>query len=134
MPHVSSKLLTTKIRKDIDGQLIKVVAKHTNVVCSELLTSTERIMLAKRLAIILMLDQGLSYYRIHKILAVSVSTIKRLHGAQLSGYFNALRVVHQTKRKREEFLTFLETVLQMGLSPRGRGRWRKLFRDSAKQS
>lgn len=132
MTHISSKPLSPKTRGEINVQLTRIVKKYTTAMLGELLTSTERIMLAKRLAIIFMLEQKQSYYRIHKTLAVSVSTIKRLHDRYMLGHFDLLRDAFQAKRQRDEFLTFLEKVLQMGMSPRGRGRWHKLYRNTSR--
>ena len=79
MPHVSKNKIDvktmTKIKKDLISVIIKPHSKKTIV--EELFTETEYIMLAKRLAIILLITKGVSKYRISKNLKVSISTVLR---------------------------------------------------------
>lgn len=48
----------------------------------ELLTRTEKIMLAKRIGVLFLLKKGLSTYRISKMLGVSSSTVERFQKAK----------------------------------------------------
>ncbi|OGG53546.1 hypothetical protein A3H16_02140 [Candidatus Kaiserbacteria bacterium RIFCSPLOWO2_12_FULL_53_8] len=77
-----------------------------------LLTPTERIMLAKRLAIITMLDRDHSYYRIAQTLNVSVSTIRRLHRRLLAGHFDPLCRVFN---RNLSFVDYVEMFLSAGM-------------------
>lgn len=82
MPHVSHKKLNKKIYKKIGNQFVEFVlelrsSKDTKNFLTNLLTRTERIMLAKRLAVICMLIRGYSFEVIQQILQVSPSTVDR---------------------------------------------------------
>lgn len=77
-----------------------------------LLTPTERIMLAKRLAIITMLERGDSYYSITKLLKVSVSTVSRLDAARQRGNFDPLCRIFS---RNLSFLDYLELFASAGL-------------------
>ena len=81
MPHISKREIDQKTFVDLENYLYSVVANHNTkerkLVFNELLTPTEKIMLAKRLGIILMLERGDSIYKIMKTLGISPSTAKR---------------------------------------------------------
>ncbi|HEY4518663.1 MAG TPA: Trp family transcriptional regulator, partial [Candidatus Paceibacterota bacterium] len=69
MPHLSKQRLQKETYVKINRELGKALEKLVRVnkkeaFMYELLTFTERVMLAKRLAIILMLDRDNSYYEI----------------------------------------------------------------------
>lgn len=76
-----------------------------------ILTHTERIMLAKRLAIITMLDKQHSYYRICETLNVSVSTVRRLNKKLQAGDFDPLCHIFN---RHLSFLDYLELFLAAG--------------------
>ena len=91
MAHVGKETLKPSIRSEIEDQFVLLISQHENgtgskLLC-ELLTETEHLMLAKRLATILMLAEDFSYYRIYVTLGVSVSTSKRLHQQLIGGAF-----------------------------------------------
>ncbi len=95
MPHVSKRLLEKHEYVDIHKQLFKTIALlarsgKTGAVLNELLTKTEKLMLAKRLAIIIMLDKKESPYAIEKILKISPSTSARLSLSYEQGAYNEL--------------------------------------------
>jgi len=69
-------------------------------------------MLAKRLAIITMLDRDHSYYRIAQTLNVSVSTIRRLHRRLLAGHFDPLCRVFN---RNLSFVDYVEMFLSAGM-------------------
>src|SRR3989344_7905171 len=80
MPHVSRKKLKKKVFIKIGEQLADTIAKANSArelrwVFKELITPTECVMLAKRLAIILMLERGYSFDIIQKTLKVTPQTI-----------------------------------------------------------
>jgi Trp operon repressor len=83
MPHISRRKLNKNTQLKIHETLVKTVAKSSsleksNSLIEELLTPTEKIMLAKRLTIIILSMKGYSSYRISKILKVSHATVLRL--------------------------------------------------------
>lgn len=97
---------------------------------SDLLTPTEKVMLAKRLTIAFLLEKGYDYRTIQRIIRVSAPTITsvniaRLHGSE--GYKKLIR-----KMLREEGINmFLEegTLKLLSLSAptkKGGGPWRYL--------
>lgn len=82
MPHVSHKKLNKKIYQKIGDQFIEFVLElkssgDAKSFLTNLLTKTERIMLAKRLAVICMLIRGYSFEAIQQVLQVSPSTVDR---------------------------------------------------------
>ncbi len=127
MAHLSKKELPSETVATIHRQLLSLFSSHNRnvakVVTEEFLTETERLMLAKRLAIVMMLNEEISYYRISRTLAVSTSTIKRLHTELLNENFSATLKLANNKKGRENFWKALETILQAGMPPRGKGRW-----------
>ncbi|MEK7560156.1 MAG: Trp family transcriptional regulator [Patescibacteria group bacterium] len=83
MPHVSRKKLNKNIYQKISDEFIQFVlelksSKEAKNFLSDLLTKTERIMLAKRLAVICMLMRGYSFEAIQRTLEISPSTVDRL--------------------------------------------------------
>ncbi len=126
MSHISKKKLDGSVAKQIYTQLVRVLIKNGSKSLAELLTETEQVMLAKRLAVILMLAENFSYYRINKTLGVSTSTIKRLHTQLLNGDFPALEKLAASKKEREVLWKTLESILRAGMPLQGRGRWQHI--------
>lgn len=101
--------------------------KNTGAVLGNLLTDTEQLMLAKRLAVILMLYEGCSSYRIWKALRMSPSTISRMQQQYDEGDYNDIvRLICKSKAERERFWETIETVLRGGMPSMGKDRWRSL--------
>ena len=80
MTQVSKFKLDRKIQDTLLKNLLTVISKlnkedQAKLFLDDLLTRTEKIVLAKRLAIALMLQSGKSYSEIKEILKVSSSTI-----------------------------------------------------------
>lgn len=83
MPHISSKKLDDKYLKNIYDQLVSVfdtagTSRRSDIFLKELITDTEKIMLAKRLAVICMLYEGVSKTYISEVLLQSPTTINKL--------------------------------------------------------
>lgn len=96
MPHVSKQALTSKTIEDLEHHLINLFeessSKSRKDLMVELLTKTERLMLAKRIAILYMLNSGASIYKISHILKVSPSTIARFkNGVDSKNFAGTLR-------------------------------------------
>lgn len=127
MSHVSKRKLPPEQRRKIVHafmhSLFSTSVHRGKARVFAILTSTERIMLAKRLAIITMLDTNHSYYRICKTLNVSVSTVSRLNKALLHGDFDPLCRIFN---RNLSFLDYLELFLSAGMpaisGPRGQRR------------
>ena len=92
MTHVSKRKIGYQIERQIVDAFMSALFSTSlargKARVRSILTSTERIMLAKRLAIITMLERDQSYYRIEQTLNVSGSTIGRLHKRLVAGDFD----------------------------------------------
>lgn len=139
MAHVSRRQLRRKTLGKVQNTFLGLMAfprekKNAHLFLSDVLTDTERTMIAKRLAVIVMLCKGYSGYKIRAVLKVSPSTTTRLSAALHDGKFPYLerlfnyRRTSPWKREAEDFWDTLYKVLLMGMPPRcGRGRWKFLF-------
>lgn len=116
MSHVSKQKMDPETaRRVVDTLLTSLLssgAARGKARIRALLTPTERIMLAKRLAIITMLERGDSYYGIMKLLRVSVSTVSRLDKTRVRGDFDPLCRLFSRKLS---FLDYLELFASAGL-------------------
>jgi uncharacterized protein YerC len=140
MPHVSKTKLPKNVQDDIFGQLAKYISRakdptHAEAVLSGLLTDTEKLMLAKRLAIIALLHEGNSMYSIANLLAVSPSTVERLYRDKENGQHDFVEDLYTDIGKKHDFLSVIETILSAGLPPiAGKGRWKWLYKNTPKKS
>lgn len=126
MTHVSKYKIPQSVeRKIVEAfmrSLFSTSATRGKARIYSILTSTERIMLAKRLAVILMLDKDESYYRIEQTLNVSRSTVRRLHRRLLAGHFDPLCRIFN---RNLSLLDYLELFLSAGLPSRAGPRHQK---------
>jgi len=138
MPHVSRKKLKKKVFIKIGEQLADTIAKANSArelrwVFKELITPTERVMLAKRLAIILMLERGYSFDIIQKTLKVTPQTIVRFWKiTKQSSHKLVIKEISSNKAKKD-FWQELEKLILLGMPPRGR-QWQLMRRIAAKHS
>lgn len=132
MTHVSKKLLNEGIVETLIEQLFKTISKASDknalkYLGSELFTHTEKIMLAKRLALILLLDKGVPQHVIAEQLNISPSTIAKVSSKIEAGKYRAIRNI--SGKFRGDLLDHIEKFMLMGMPPRtGRGRWGKWHR------
>lgn len=81
MPHLSKKEIPKKVRETLEKQLLSLLkdtgAWDREVIFKELLTDTEKLVLAKRLALISLINRGFSVNRISRVLGISTSTVLR---------------------------------------------------------
>lgn len=89
----------------------------------EFLTSTERTMLAKRLAIIYLINKKYSFANIERILKVSPSTVARFWKANQNNAFLVIQKQIEADRAKKIFWDELEWLVRLGMPPMGRGRW-----------
>ena len=113
MPHISKQLLEKEKFIGIHKQFYKIITElsrsgNSKVVFSELLTKTEKLMLAKRLAIIVMLDKKESIYAIEQTLKVSPSTVARMSLSHENGKYSELL---KEVRKQNSFWTQIEKII-----------------------
>ena len=118
MPHVSSKLLSSTKLAELDKRLFDAFANTSTrtrkQLYGELLTKTERIMLAKRLEMMLLISKGVSTHTISRVLCVSPSTVARFELAVSSGKFK------QTENwlKRQKFSSrILQLLYELAAVP-----------------
>ena len=144
MAQVSRAPLKKEVYEEIVELLVKVVREsqreeEARALLEELLTPTERIMLAKRLGIALMLAKGYSYEEIREVLKVSKPTIGRvslvLNYGEKGGYSRFVKRVMR-EEKVERFLNKVEDVIldAFSVSPsKGGSTWRAIRREVRKK-
>ena len=131
MPHISSKKLNSQLLKKLFGKLLTVLRqaqnkKYLSLVVNELFTSTEKIMLAKRLAIILMLANSTPQHKIVDILKVSPTTVAKTSlGIEIGKYEAILKISKQEKLDMEKLVWNILTVGGIMPPKVGRKYWRK---------
>jgi len=126
MTNISKKRLEPKVLKTINYQFIRTISqldqRSTEIFLEDFLTATERTMLAKRLAILLLLEEDFSPYRIAHLLQVSTSTVRRLHARiSLKKMSPNKKTTSESNKFFKEFRDFLFEGLSM--SPKRRMKW-----------
>ncbi len=98
-----SKLLNHKDQSKVDDML------------REILGPEERIMIAKRLAILILLVEGHTYYSVAKNLKISPATAQRIKfGIEKGRYQNVLRSLGKSKRDYFAILDAIDSILHLG--------------------
>ncbi|KKT56850.1 MAG: hypothetical protein UW81_C0020G0015 [Candidatus Giovannonibacteria bacterium GW2011_GWC2_44_9] len=125
MPHVSRKKLKKKVFIKIGEKLSDTVAKANSArevrwIFKELITPTECVMLAKRLAIILMLEKGHSFNTIQRTLKVTPQTIVRFWKITKQSLHKSVIKEISASKTKGDFWQELEKLILLGMSPRGR--------------
>src|SRR3989344_7744615 len=105
MPHISQKRVKRHVFKRMSDEFVKTISslKSSSEIrgfLNELLTPTERMMLAKRLAMILMLKKGYSFLIIRRTLKLSPSTVARFWKMTKMKSFQF--VLKETKKTEEK--------------------------------
>jgi len=129
MVNVSKKKLQKDVLNQINNRLVETVAvlktnDSTKNFINDLLGESEKIVLAKRLSIVFMLQENISWYRISTLLKVSDTTVKKIAvKIDRGGYKNILKIVKQ-KKNRRAFWAGMEVIVRCGMPPIvGKGRW-----------
>jgi len=132
MPHVSSKKLKKenlqKLYNEFSIALEKSAQKSwIKFFLNDFLTHTEKIMLAKRFAVIYLLSKDIPTSYIADSLCMSSTTILRMSlKYDIGRYSSLLRAI---KKEDKNIWIILEKILRAGLPPRaGRGRWKFLYK------
>jgi Trp operon repressor len=134
MPHVSIKKLDPKFLEKLFGKLLSILeqaqnSNHLFPVVNELLTSTEKVMLAKRLAIILMLDSHIPQNRIVEILKVSPTTVAKMSLEIEIGKYEI--ILKTSKKEKIDLEKIVWNILTVGgiMPPKiGRKYWTKYYK------
>ena len=83
MPHISKRKVSDKNKKKLQEYLLvflmELTDKQRRDVFSEVFTETEKVMLAKRLAMVLLISKDFSINKIADALKMSPSTIQRFY-------------------------------------------------------
>lgn len=124
MPHVSSEPLEEKqvhqLNKNFARLLASTVAGTREQALSELLTHTERVMIAKRLGMLLLISEGVSTYQISKRLHVSPSTAARFEVKVESGAFDKTLIFLKKKDHANTILSILSELAAVPFEVRKR--------------
>lgn len=131
MPHISSKKLKKehlqKLYNEFSFALEKSAKKSwIKFFLNDFLTHTEKIMLAKRFAVIYLLSKDVPTSYIAEALCMSPATISRMSVKYDIGRYSSL--LKAIKNENKDIWGILEKILKAGLPPRaGRGRWKFLY-------
>ncbi|MEK7114146.1 MAG: Trp family transcriptional regulator [Patescibacteria group bacterium] len=135
MTHVSRKRLKKEVATELADQFLTFLSlartkTEARILANELFSQTERVMLAKRLAIVVLLVRGYSFTQIEEALGVTRQTVIRVWKDMKTGkYDKIVRYAREyTKHfKKEGFMETLIRIIHVGMPPRaGRGRWKFL--------
>jgi hypothetical protein len=130
MANVSKRRLRNEVSKQIHNRFIKTMVdlqgRNGTVFVEELFTPTEKILFAKRLAGLLMLAQGISPYKVSRLLHLSYSTTARMQIDTNNGKYPSVAEVIRRKKERDKFWTELEIFVRCGMPEMGKNRWKWL--------
>ena len=138
MPHISSKQINEKDFKKIYNELVSIfgnAGKNGNIVSlfEEFLTDTEKIMLAKRLAVICMIYEEMPISYIWEILSMSPSTVTRISLGYEQGAYSV--IIKLIKENRQTVWDTVEEIIRNNIEKQtGKGRWKKLNKLSQKNN
>ncbi|MFH1833273.1 MAG: YerC/YecD family TrpR-related protein [Candidatus Levyibacteriota bacterium] len=134
-----SQISKYPISKEIADRIFEVFLKtfvrirdreEADQFISDLLTPTEKVMLAKRLAIAFLLEKGHDYRTIQEIIRVSAPTIASVNLARQYGSEGYKKLISKIlkEEKLDEFLDSVVSKLLSIPSPKGKGTgaWRYL--------
>ena len=131
MTHISSKKLDSKFLEKLFGELIVILGQaHSkdslSKIAEELFTPTEKIMFAKRLAIILMLASSTPQHKITETLKVSPTTVAKMSfRIEVGKYESVLRISRKNKINIEKLIWGIMTVGGIMPARIGRKYWRE---------
>ena len=117
MPHISRIKLNQKVinilERHIDSVIRDAGTKTRSQIFDELLTPTEKIMLAKRLGILFLLKKGASIRVVGKLLGVSLSTINRFRNAVRVHRYNRTTDWVWKQGKEGKFDALMESLVSL---------------------
>lgn len=140
MAQVSKYPISKDVADRIFDVFIKSLIKVKNQKDAKLLTNdlfspTERVMLAKRLAIAFCLMQGYEYREIKKLLRVSLGTVANINMSLKyggNGYKTILDRISKEEKLADFFKNVGEKLVSLGQYGKGSGTWRYLKREIQK--
>lgn len=119
MVRLNRNTLNEKQHNDLFQQFARTVSPvdsdHADTVLSELLGTEERVMVAKRLAVIVLLVEGTSMYKIGQLLKLSQSTVEHISQKFEKGHYDhTLQYISKTEKDYFAFLDILDNILHLG--------------------
>ncbi|QSH39170.1 hypothetical protein JXR01_02585 [Candidatus Kaiserbacteria bacterium] len=119
MVHISKNKVASPVQEKLFKELADLFVANTSAtgfskLLFELLSKTERIMLAKRVGIIGALLNEYSAYEISQLFKVSTSTVIRIETQMQQGKFDYITSIFKKKKARASFLHILETMVTLG--------------------
>jgi uncharacterized protein YerC len=98
-----------------DTLLNKLDRGATSTLLNELLGREERITLAKRLAVVILLNEGMSEYKTAKVLKLSPTTTGRIAEDVRKGtYRKTIEILQKNKRNYLAILDTIDSILHLG--------------------
>jgi len=130
MTHVSRNKLRAEQFDELYDKLNILIgaldAKKSQFFFNELLGKEEKIMLVKRLGAVAMFQEEHTPYRVSQALLISPSTAARIKlNFENGAYEQIVTILTKNKLGYKKFWETLESILNAGFPPRGRGRWKK---------
>ena len=134
MTHISRKKIKKDVASELADQFLTFLSlartkQDARILAQELLSQTERVMLAKRLAVVVLLVRGYTFEQIEETLGVTRQTVVRLWRETKDGrYEKIIRYARKHTRhfKHESFLDAFIRVIHLGMPPRAGKRWQQL--------
>jgi Trp operon repressor len=119
MVYVSKRPMSRKVAENVHTNFIRALfpsvrSRHAREILEALLTKSEKVMLAKRLAIVVMLHNEYTYENICNTLKVSASTVTITHRKLLAGAFDPI-LSTMSGRTRRTVMENIELILAAGL-------------------
>ena len=122
MPHISAKKIKANVledlEKNIDIFLTDTSIKQRHGVFKEIITETERIMLAKRIAMVFLLEKGFSTYETSKRLSISPSTAERYQLTISRGKYKQTLSMLKKFKNTNRFLRILTEIISIPFEAR----------------
>lgn len=122
MPHISKQKISEKIQHEFEKRLVSLItdasSRTRRNVLRELLTKTERLMIAKRLALLFLIHQNTPTHTISALLGMSPSTVARFETKAERGVYKKMRAWF-TRYKTIGYVTkLLEDLARVPLTAR----------------
>ena len=123
MPRVSPRPLKKEIEKEITANLDWTLSQLKSEAIAkdfleDFLTNEERLMLAKRLAVVYLLKEGFSYGKISEALKITPVTIGKIRLISKSGKTRTAEIFNRTRKQ----LSLKETLRDLGIFRKQRSR------------
>lgn len=119
MVRLNKNTLTEKQLNNLFKQFVTIVAPkqptESTRILKEILGSEEQIMIAKRIAIIVLLLEGKSLYAISNMLKISPSTAEKVQNNLANDCYEAIiQRLHHSKKDYFAILNTIDSILHLG--------------------